>query len=114
MKMSIKADIENILIQLNYPVNESTKKQLETIIDNTNGFYDFAKHIFSLQDELKKVDAIVAMSNTKNFLKIKCNAKNKSEIDEFEEIINKWADKYKVKLEKVENKNTYYITDKNA
>jgi len=112
--MSIKPDIENILIQLDYPVNDATTKQLEAIVNNTNNFYDFAKHIFSLQDELKKVDGIVAMSNSKDYLKIKSNAKDKNEIQEFKEIINKWADKYKVKLEKVENKNTYYIIGKKS
>ena len=112
--MSIKADIENILIQLNYPVNDATKKQLEAIADNTNGFFEFAKHIFALNDELKPLDAIVAMSNSKEFIKLKSNSTNPADIEKFEEIIKSWASKYKVNLTKVENKNTYYITGKNA
>jgi len=110
--MSIKPDIENILIQLNYPVNEATTKQLENIANNTEGFFEFAKHIFSLNDELKKVDATVAMSNSKDYLKLKSNSKDENEIKEFEDIINKWSQKYKVDLKKVENKNTYYILGK--
>ncbi len=112
--MSIKPDIENILIQLNYNVNDATKKQLENIVANTNGFFDFAKHLFSLNDELKPVDAFVAMSNSNNYLKLKSNSSNESEIKEFEDIINSWAHKYKVNLQKVENKNTYYIIGKNS
>jgi len=107
--MSIKADVENILIQLNYPVNDATKAQLERIIQNTPGFEKFAKHIFSLNDELKKIDATVAMSNSKDYLKIKSNSKDENEIQKFEELKDNWANKYKIKLQKVENKNTYYI-----
>jgi len=112
--MSIKADVENILIQLNYPVNESTTKQLETIIENTPNFFDFAKHIFSLNDELKKFDAVVAMSNSNNYLKLKCDSKIDSEIADFKETIESWANKYKVKLKQVENKNTFYILGKSS
>jgi len=112
--MSVKPDIENILIQLNYPVNEVTVKQLENIVNNTTGFFDFAKHIFNLNDELKSVDGVVALSNSKDYLKLKCNSKLDSEIKKFEEIINFWANKFKVNLEKVENKNTYYIVSKNS
>ncbi len=111
--MSIQPDIENLLIQLDYPVTEATKKQLENIINNTPNFWDFAKHIFALQDELKKLDATVAMSNSKDYLKIKSDSKDERKIQEFEEIIKHWADKYKVQLEKVEGKNTYYILGKN-
>jgi len=107
--MSIKADIENILIQLDYPVNEATKKQMEAIANNTPGFFSFAKHIFSLNDELKKIGAAVAMSNSKDYLKIKLPEEESDKVEEFEEIINHWSNKYKVKLQKVDNKNTYYI-----
>ena len=112
--MSIKPDVENILIQLDYPVNDTTTKQLENIANNTNGFFDFAKHIFSLNDELKAVDGVVALSNSKDYLKLKCNSKLDSEVAKFEEIINFWADKFKVDLQQVENKNTYYIIGKHS
>ena len=112
--MSIKANIENILIQFNYPVNDATTKQLENIIDNTDNFFDFAQHLFSLSDDLKAVNAVVAMSNSKNYLKIKSNSKIDSEIDKFNEIVDFWANKFKVTVEKIENKNTYYIIGKNS
>jgi hypothetical protein len=112
--MSIKADVENILIQLNYPVNESTTKQLEEIVANTPNFFDFAKHLFSLNDDLKKYDSVVAMSNSNSYLKLKCNSKIEDEVKEFKKTIDSWADKYKVSLKQVENKNTYYILGKNA
>ena len=112
--MSIKADIENLLIQLDYPVNEATKKQLSEIIENTKDFYSFAGHLFSLKDELNKIDATVAMSNSHPYLKIKSNSKVPLEIEKFEEIVKAWSNKYKVALQKLENKNTYYILGKNS
>jgi hypothetical protein len=112
--MSIKADVENILIQLGYPVNEATTAQLEAIIANTPGFYEFAKHIFSLQDELKRFNATVAMSNSHSYLKLKSDSKDPVEVEDFESIIKAWAEKYKVELQKVENKNTYYVIGKKS
>ena len=112
--MSIKANIENILIQLNYPVNEATTKQLENITQNTDNFYEFAQHLFTLSDDLKAVDAVIALSNSKDYLKLKSNSKIDSEIEKFNEIVNFWANKFKVILQKVDNKNTYYIIGKNS
>jgi hypothetical protein len=112
--MSIKADVENLIIQLDYPLNDSTKKQLEDIANNTNEFFSFAGHIFSLKDDLKRIDGTVAMSNSNNYLKIKSNSKIDLELAEFNEIANAWAQKYKVELKKVDNKNTYYIIGKNS
>ena len=112
--MSIKANIENILIQFNYPVNDATTNQLENITKNTNQFFDFAQHLFTLSDDLKAVDAVVALSNSKDYLKLKSNSKIDSEIEKFNEIVDFWANKFKVTLEKVDNKNTYYIIGKNS
>jgi len=112
--MSIKPNIENILIQLNYPVNETTVDKLKNISNNTDGFFDFAKHLFSLNDELKKVNGVVALSNSKDYLKLKCNSKLDFEIEKFKIIINFWADKFKVDLEQVKNKNSYYIIGKRS
>ncbi len=112
--MSISVDIENLLIQLGYSVNDATKKQLSSIIKNTSGFEEFSKHIFSLQDELKKFNSTVAMSNSHDYLKLKCDSKDEEEIKAFENIIKDWASKYKVELQKVEGKNTYYILGKKS
>jgi len=112
--MSIKANVENLLVQLDYPLNDATKKQLEEISNNTNDFFSFAQHIFNLKDELNKIDATVAMSNSNPYLKIKSNSKDPLEIEKFNEIVNAWATKYKVELQKVENKNTYYILGKHS
>jgi|AAUQ01.1.fsa_nt_gi hypothetical protein len=107
--MSIKANLENILIQLGYPVNGATTKQIKAIAENTDSFFNFANHLFSLNDELKRVGAFVALSNSKDYLKIKLPDGSKTQIEEFEEIVNGWAKKYKVALEKVAGANTYYI-----
>jgi hypothetical protein len=110
--MSIQANVENLLVQLDYPLNDATKKQLNDITDNTKDFFAFAGHIFNLKDELKRIVATVAMSNSNPYLKIKSNSKTPLEIEEFHEIVNAWATKYKVELQRVKNKNTYYIIGK--
>lgn len=107
--MSINVTPENLLIQLGYPVKDATLSQMERIIANTEGFDKFAKHIISLNDELKRFNAIVAISNSNDYLKIKCDSHDAEEISAFEDIVKHWSEKYKVELQKVEGKNTYYI-----
>ncbi len=107
--MNIEMTPENLLIQLGYPVKEATLAQLQRIIDNTPGFEKFAKHILTLNDEVKRFAGIVALSNSKDYLKVKTDSTSPEEIEAFNDYVKHWAEKYKVALEKVDGKNTYYI-----
>jgi len=107
--MNIEMTPENLLIQLGYPVKEATLAQLQRIIDNTPGFEKFAKHILTLNDEVKRFAGIVALSNSKDYLKVKTDSTSPEEIEAFNDYVMHWAEKYKVALEKVDGKNTYYI-----
>ncbi len=107
--MNIEMTPENLLIQLGYPVKEATLAQLQRIIDNTPGFEKFAKHILTLNDEVKRFAGIVALSNSKDYLKVKTDSTSPEEIEAFTDYVTQWAEKYKVALEKVDGKNTYYI-----
>ncbi len=107
--MSIEVTPDNLLIQMGYTVNDATLKQIKAIMDSTPGFDKFSKHIFTLIDEVKRFDGVVALSNSKDVLKVKSHATEKEEIDAFNEYVQHWADKYKVELQKVDGKNTYYI-----
>jgi len=107
--MDIEITPENLLSQLGYSVNEASLKQIKKVIDSTKNFDKFAKHIFSLNDHLKHVDGYVTLSNSVDKLKIKCESKNEALIEEFHEIVKKWAEKYNVRVEKLENKQVYYI-----
>ena len=50
------------------------------------------------------------MSNSKDHFKIKCDEDTSADnLAAFTQLVKYWADKYKVELQKVENKNTYYI-----
>ncbi len=102
-------ETDGLLKQLGYSVNIGTIGQLEKIINNTKGFSHIKKHILPLNDELKIHQSYIAMSNTVDMLKIKSEATNHEIKKEVRTIINKWATKYKVDLEKVANKETYYI-----
>ncbi|RXJ86604.1 hypothetical protein [Arcobacter sp. CECT 8985] len=108
--MQIEVNAEVVLSQLGYTKNESSLKQAEDIIENTKDFDKFAKHIISLNDNLKKMNAYVALSNTNNYLKIKCDENDAEEIlNQFHQSVKNWAEKYNVELQKVENKEVYYI-----
>lgn len=98
-----------ILTQLGYSVTPNAEAQLERVINNTVGFEHIEKHLISLHDALKVHHSFVALSSNKDYFKIKNEAASAEEIDEVNEMISKWAAKYKITLEKVPNKNTYYV-----
>jgi uncharacterized protein YerC len=112
--MHLELTAEALLVQFGYTKTEQTLKQMNAIINNTKSFEKFSSHLPALNDALAVEKGFIAMSNSKNYLKIKCNEDISADnLSEFHTIVNHWADKYKVVLEKVESKNTYYILGHN-
>lgn len=108
--MHIHMTPEALLTQFDYPVNELTLVQINKAIANTPGFDHFSKHLLSLKDKLSHYDSIIALSNSHNYFKIKCEESSKEDIIKmFDDVSKEWAEKYKVTLQKVGNKPTYYI-----
>ncbi|RUM68861.1 MAG: hypothetical protein DSZ07_05900 [Sulfurovum sp.] len=109
--MDINLTPEALLSQLGYTKTESSIKQMEKTISNTNGFNKFSKHILGLHDQLAHLKGFIALSNSKDVFKIKHSSADVSkEIeDEFTNLVEGWAKKYKIELEKVAKKPTYYI-----
>ena len=108
MQLDVSAEV--ILSQLGYSKNDASLQQAEKIINSTSNFDKFSKHIFTLNDHLKKMNAYVAISNKSDYLKIKCDENDSDEIlEEFHNEVSHWADKYNVKLEKLNDRHIYYI-----
>ena len=108
--MQINLTPEALLIQLGYTPSEQSIEQMKKAIANTKGFENFSKHILSLQDELAHLKGVVALSSSKDVFKIKGSEDTSKEIqNEFEELVNHWSTKYKVTIEQVGKKPTYYI-----
>jgi len=101
---------EALLTQLGYTQNTQTLNQIKNIIENTKDFEKFSCHIPSFNDALAVEKGYIAMSNSENYLKIKCNEDSSADnLTAFTNLVKHWADKYKLDLKKVDNKNTYYI-----
>jgi hypothetical protein len=112
--MHLELSAEALLAQLGYSKTEQTLKQINDIIENTRNFNKFSQHIPSFNDALAVDKGFIAMSNSKNYLKIKCNADISADnLKAFSDLVNHWKDKYKLELKQVENKNTYYIIGQN-
>ena len=108
--MQLNVSPEVILSQLGYSKSESSIHQAEKMIDNTNNFDKFSKHIFSLNDNLKKMNAYVGLSNKTDYLKIKCDENDADVIlEEFHDEVSHWANKYNVKVQQLDKKPIYYI-----
>ena len=101
---------EALLAQLGYTKTQQTLKQMNDIIANTEGFEKFSQHIPSFSDALAVEKGYLAMSNSVPHLKIKCNEDIAADnLSAFTDLVKHWADKYKLELKQVKNKNTYYI-----
>ncbi len=112
--MHLEVTPEVIISQLGYSRNEQTQTQITKIIENTKGFHKFAKHIISLNDTLKHMNAFVALSNSSNHFKIKCGNEDATEIlKEFHNEVEHFSKKYHIQLEKLPNKEVYYIIGTN-
>lgn len=112
--MQLEVSAEVILSQLGYSKSDASLQQAQKMIESTTNFDKFAKHIFTLNDHLKKMNAYVGLSNKTNYLKIKCDENDSEEIlEEFNEEVLHWADKYNIKLEKLEKKPIYYVLGTN-
>jgi len=105
---------EAVLTQLGYAPNEALLKQLEKIEENTQGYEKIQKHIMDLHSHLRVDDAYVAMSNSNDCFKIKIDTPSPEMAQEAHEKVKHFSEKYKVKVEKLDNKNTYYIVGFNA
>jgi len=116
MRIYMHIDItpEALLTQFDYPVNDHTLAQIKKAIANTPGFDHFSKHLLSLKDALSHFDGTIALSNSHHYFKIKCEENNRKEmIEAFRDSVKKWGEKYKVTLQQVGSKPTYYIIGQN-
>jgi len=108
--MHLEFTPEALLAQLGYSKTEQTLTQMNNIIKNTKNFDAFSQHIPAFNDALAIEKGFIAMSNSENYLKIKCQEDPSADnLSAFTALVNHWADKYKLELKQVENKNTYYI-----
>jgi len=100
---------EAMLTQLGYVPNNALIEQLQRIEENTAGYEKIQKHIMDLHDHLKVDGSYIAMSNSNDFFKIKVEASSPEIAQEAHEKIRHFSEKYKVAINKLDNKNTYYI-----
>jgi len=108
--MHLELTAEALLTQLGHAHNKQSIQQMNEIIKNTKDFHKFSPHLPSFNDALAVEKGFISMSNSKPYLKIKCNAdSNADNLSAFEALVSHWANKYKLNLEKVANKNTYYL-----
>lgn len=100
---------EAMLIQLGYSPNDALVKQLQRIEENTAGYEKIQKHIMDLHDHLRVDESYVAMSNTNDFFKIKIESPSLEIAQEAHEKIRHFSEKFKITVNKLDNKETYYI-----
>ena len=98
-----------MLNQLGYTPNDALIQQLQRIEENTTGYEKIRKHIMDLHDHLKVDGSFVALSNSEDCFKIKIEANSPELAQEAHEKVQHFSEKFKVDINKLENKETYYI-----
>ena len=108
--MQIDITAESLLRQLKISVNDTSMAQMNNVLESTPHALKFFKHIFSLNDALSHYDAFIAPSSSKSLLKIKLRDESiREKVESFNTEVLHWSQKYKVELEKVSDKEVYYI-----
>lgn len=100
---------EGLLNQFGYTVTPNSVEQIERIVGNTKGFENVERHLIALNDKLKNHLGFVGLSGSKDYFKIKNTSPDKSVRKMVEEMILQWSEKFKITIEKVPNKDTYYV-----
>ncbi|MBL4730426.1 MAG: hypothetical protein JKY28_03470 [Sulfurimonas sp.] len=98
-----------ILTQLGYTPNKALVEQLKNIEKNTHGYEKIQKHIMDLHDHLKVHHSFVALSNSEDCFKIKVEGKTTVSSQKAHEKIKHFSDKFKITINKLDKKETYYI-----
>ncbi|MDQ7044383.1 MAG: hypothetical protein Q9M32_00515 [Sulfurimonas sp.] len=98
-----------MLTQLGYAPNEALLTQLQKIENNTIGYDKIRKHIMDLNDHLKVNNSFVALSNSEDYFKVKIEGKTLESSEEAHEKVQHFAEKFKITINKLDNKETYYI-----
>ena len=98
-----------MLTQLGYAPNAALTAQLQKIEENTRGYEKIQKHIMDLHDHLKVNNAYVALSNSNDYFKIKIESATTELATEAHEKVQHFSEKFKVEVEKLDAKETYYI-----
>lgn len=103
---------EGILTALGYSVNDSTINQLRGILSKCDFEDNELEKIVMLNDKLRVYEGVayIAMSNSNDYFKIKIVADDAKLEAVIKEEILAWSNKYKLNLEKVVGKETYYVT----
>ena len=100
---------EAMLAQLGYAPNDALIRQLGEIEENTPGYEKIQKHIMDLHDHLKVNSSYVALSNSNNYFKVKVESQTPELAEEAHNKIQHFSEKFKVKIDKLDKKETYYI-----
>ena len=101
-------EISLILNKLGYSANDALTEQVKRILSNCDLNDTELSHLLDLHEKIFKFNGFVAISNSEDVFKIKCEGRP-SDIRNFNEIVTNWADKFKLKIRKIDGKETYYL-----
>lgn len=104
--------LEKVLVDIKYQVTSRNKNLIESVLNTAENDINYVwTKIMTLKESLAHVMGYIGLSDSKKMIKITYDNKNVSEdiSKEFYEITDKWASKYKIKLDYDFEKEVFYI-----
>lgn len=105
-------NVESVLVGLGYNINDAVVAQAKKVVEDGDFSVPDLDHIVNLHDKISVYNGFVALSNSEDVFKIKCESNDPTFLKEFNLAVHDWAEKYNFKVKKLEGKETYYITGK--
>ncbi|KAF0591169.1 hypothetical protein CINF_1384 [Candidatus Campylobacter infans] len=101
-----------ILVSLGLTPNEALKDQVRRCVEDNGLSVPDLDKLAALNDEIKIYHGYVALSNSEDVFKIKCDSSDPTMLKDFNVTVYNWAQDNNFKLKKIDGKEVYYLTGK--
>lgn len=101
-----------VLTSLGYTPNDALKAQVKRCIEEAGLSVPDLDKIAELNEEIKTMGGYVALSNSEDVFKIKCETSDITALKEFNLAVYNWGQENGFKVKKLDGKEVFYIRGK--
>lgn len=101
-----------VLVSLGYNPNDALKEQVRRCIEDAGLSVPDLDKIAALHEDIQVFKGYVALSNSEDVFKVKCEATDPTMLKDFNITVYNWSQENGFKVKKLDGKEVYYITGK--
>lgn len=102
-----------ILTSLGYTPNDALKAQVKRCVEDAGLSVPDLDKIAELHESVRAFGGYVALSNSEDVFKVKCETSDAKAVKEFNLAVHQWGEDNAFKVKKLDGKEVFYITGKN-